>query len=362
MILTKKIRLLPTKEQEFLFKKSCGIARFTYNKMIHDNNILFKENKPFKNEREFRKEMTILKKQEDFSWLRDVSSNVIKQAAKDCQNAYNRYFTKISGKPKFKKKGNHNSFYVNYESFKKVKNGCHIEKIGTVKLSERMPNLKYSKYYSNPRIIFDGKYWYITFGIEVKEKEKIKDGRSLGIDLGIESFATTSDNIKFKSINKTKTVRKLNKKIKRYQRKLSKSKRLGKNRDKLKRKLSLMYRRLKNIRLNYIHQITTHLVKTKPRRIVLEYLRVANMLKNRKLSKSIHEANFYNFRVILEYKCKLYGVEFFLADEFFPSSKLCSNCNNKKEDLTLKDRIYKCNFCGLEIDRDYNASLNLSNL
>ena len=134
-----------------------------------------------------------------------------------------------------------------------------------------------------------------------------------------------------------------------------------KNIIKLERKIKLINRTLTNIRVNHTHQVTTEIVKTKLSKIVMETLRVTNMLKNKYLSEAISEQSFYRFAYFMEYKCKLYGIEFVKADMFYPSSKKCSCCGHIKQDLKLKDRTYKCNHCGLEIDRDYNASINLAN-
>ena len=123
----------------------------------------------------------------------------------------------------------------------------------------------------------------------------------------------------------------------------------------------IIYRRLKNIRENYIHQITNTLVKTKPSKIVVEDLNIKGMMKNRHLSNAIGKQGFYKFLTILNYKCLWNSIEFVKADRFYPSSKKCFCCGNIKKDLKLKDRIYKCSNCGLVIDRDFNASLNLAN-
>lgn len=130
---------------------------------------------------------------------------------------------------------------------------------------------------------------------------------------------------------------------------------------KLEHKIKLTYRRIKNIRENYIHQITTYLVKTKPCRIVIEDLNISGMMKNRHLSKAIAEQSFYRFSNVLKYKCEWNNIELLKADRFYPSSKMCSCCGNIKKDLKLKDRTYNCTNCGFIIDRDYNASLNLAN-
>jgi transposase, IS605 orfB family len=188
MILSKKIMLLPTPEQVIALKKSAGTARWSYNYMLSRNN----ESDTFINERDIRKEITLLKKTDEYSWLKEVSANIPKQACKDCQNAYNRMFKGEAGKPNFKKRGFKDSFYVNYETFHKTQNGCHIEKIGSIKTVEQIPTLDK---YINPRVVFDNKYWHITFSYEVEEhKEDLSKNRPLGIDLGIKTFVTTSDN------------------------------------------------------------------------------------------------------------------------------------------------------------------------
>ena len=356
MILSKKIMLLPTPEQIILLKKSAGTARWSYNYMLSRNN----ESDRFINERDIRKEITLLKKTDEYSWLKEVSANIPKQACKDCQNAYNRMFKGQVGKPKFKKKGFKDSFYVNYESFHKTQNGCHIEKIGSVKTVEQVPILDK---YLNPRVVFDNKYWYITFSYEVEDhKENLSKNRPLGIDLGIKTFVTTSDNQFFDNINKTRYCRLLYKRLKKLNRKLSRCKKGSNNRRKVITQIQITHRKLANIRRNYIHQITAYLVKTKPSKIVVEYLKVSNMLKNRKLSREISQCGFYEFRRMLEYKCKFYGIGFQLANQFFPSSKICSVCGNKKSDLRLNDRIYECDCCGVRINRDFNAAVNLSRL
>ena len=361
-----KIRLLPTLEQEILIRKSIGVSRFVYNWCLDKQ---LKSDK-FIIDNELRKELTKLKRTNEYCWLNEVGSNVIKQSAKDLCNAYKRFFNKISNKPRFKKKGVHNSFYVNYESMKKTKCGVRCEKIGDIKTSERLPKLMKNKHYMNPHIVFDGKYYYIAFVIEVNIELKENTSKIIGIDLGIKSFAVCSDGIIYKNINNTHTVKKLNKKLRRLQRYVSKKylkNKIGNrfikttNIIKLEHKIKLIYRRIKNIRENYIHQIVSCLVKTKPSKIVIEDLNIKGMLKNKHLSRAIVEQCFYKFIYILKYKCEWNNIELVKADRFYPSSKLCSCCGSIKKDLKLKDRTYRCSSCGLVIDRDFNASLNLAN-
>lgn len=368
MILSKKIRCLPTPEQLIKFKKSSGTARFVYNLMISENRKSYdeylksniKSKSPFISEYDFSKRITVLKKLPEYSWLSEVSSKVAKQACIDCDNAFKRFFKKLSGFPKFKKKGIKDSFYVRYDSIKATQRGFKCEKLGEIKTSEAIP--KVDKYY-NPRIIYDGKYWYITFGIEVPEKvNKNNIGKTLGVDLGIKTFVTVSDGTVIPNINKSKPSKSIYKKIKYFQRKLTRCKKGSKNRIKVIKKLQLLHRKLQCIRSNHIHQATTMLVKTKPAKIVIECLNVLGMLKNRKLSRVISEAGFYEFARQIEYKCKLYGIDFVKADRFFPSSKLCCKCGCKKNNLKLSERTYHCEHCGNVIDRDLNAAINLSYL
>ena len=206
-------------------------------------------------------------------------------------------------------------------------------------------------------------------GNSISKKFETKEG--IGIDLGIKDFATCSDGQVFKNINKTFKVRKIEKKLKREQRKKSRKylscKKMGKNLyecknfQKQKLVIAKLLFRLNCIRNDYTNKVINMLTKTKLKYITIEDLKVSNMIKNRHLSKAISQQKFYEFRTKLLNKCKEKNIELRIVSTFYPSSKLCSNCGHKKQDLKLKDRIYKCCDCGLEIDRDYNASLNLRN-
>lgn len=296
-----------------------------------------------------------------------MSNNVPKQAVKDACDSYKRFFKGLSGKPKFKsRKRSKKSFYHDNVKLKVKDNKLvKIEKIGWIKTNEQLPiGVKYS----NPRISYDNKYWYLSVGIEQEEIQEELTNVSLGIDLGLKNSATCSDGTIYKNINKTYVVRKTEKKLKRLQkqvsRKYEKNKKgkeyvKTKNIIKLEKQIQQTHRRLANIRNNYLHQTTTSIVKTKPYRIVIEDLTVSNMMKNKHLSDAIRKQGFYEFRRQLEYKCNFRGIELVIADRFYPSSKTCSQCGKIKKDLKLSDRVYKCS-CGLVIDRDLNASINLS--
>ena len=366
MMLLISVRLRPTKEQEQKLWQSAGTARYIYNWTISRQEENYKNGGSFIQDGVLRKEITQLKKTE-LSWLNEVSNDIPKQAVIDACNAYKNFFKGISKKPKFKsKKKSKNSFYNDTWKLKVKENKLVLlTKIGWVKTSEQIPiGIKYY----NPRITYDNKYWYISIGIEKEEIHQELIDVSLGIDLGLKELAVCSNGMVFKNINKTKTVKKLEKKLKRQQRKVSKKylkNKQGKeyvktcNIIKLEKRIQLLHRRLANIRNNYIHQTTSSIVKTKPYRVVIEDLNISQMMKNKHLSDAIRKQCFYKFRTYLQYKCQFYGIEFVVADRFYPSSKICSNCGEIKKDLKLSDRIYKCS-CGLTIDRDLNASINLS--
>lgn len=367
MILTKKVRLMPTPEQEKKIWQSAGTARFIYNYTLARQEENYKNGGKFINDGELRKEITQLKQTEKFSWLKEVSNNVAKQATKDACLAYKKFFKGLANKPKFKsKKKTKPSFYNDTDKLKVKKNQVLLEKVGWIKTSEQIP--MDTKYF-NPRVTFDGKYWYLSIGIEIEKPQVSLTGESIGIDLGIKDLAICSNGMTFKNINKTKTVKKLEKRLRRLRRKVSNKYQLNKegrkfvktsNIVKLEKDIRLLHRKLSNIRNNHLHQATTKIVKTKPSRVVMETLNIQGMMKNKHLSKAIGEQGLYEFKRQMQYKCEFYGIEIVEADRFYPSSKTCSKCGHKKAKLSLTERTYICEECGIILDRDYNASINLS--
>ncbi|MCY8232591.1 RNA-guided endonuclease InsQ/TnpB family protein [Priestia endophytica] len=350
MILTKKIRIKPTKEQEHRLWKSAGTARWTYNWTLRKQEENHKNGGKFLSNGTLRKELTALKQTKEYAWLYEVSNNITKQAIKDACNAYKKFFKKQTEKPRFKnRKKSKPSFYNDNVKLKVKKGEVLIEKVGWIKTSERIPM---GRKYSNPRISFDGKYWYI----------------SVGIDVGVKELAVCSDGRKFRNINKTKSVKKTEKCLRRLQRQVSRKYQMNKkgnrfiktsNIIKIESKIRHLYRRLSNIRTNHLHQATNDIVKTKPYRIVMETLNIKGMMKNKRLSKAIAKQGLYEFKRQIQYKCEKHGVEVVEADKWYPSSKMCSCCGKIKKDLKLSDRLYQCD-CGLVMDRDLNASINSS--
>lgn len=366
MILAKKIRIKPTKEQEHQLWKSAGTARWAYNWTLGKQEENHKNGDKFISHGILRKELTALKQTEEYAWLYEVSNNITKQAIKDACRAYKKFFMKQSDKPRFKiRKKSKPSFYNDNVKLKVKKDEVLIEKIGWIKTSEQIPmRVKYS----NPRISFDGKYWYLSVGVEEETQPTELTDVSLGIDVGVKELAVCSDGRTFKNINKTKSVKKAEKRLHRLQRQVSRKYQLNKegnrfvktsNIIKIESKIRHLHRRLSNIRINHLHQTTNDIVKTKPYRIIVETLNIKGMMKNKHLSKAIAKQSLYEFKRQIQYKCEKHGVEFVEVGKWYPSSKMCSCCRSIKKDLKLSDRVYQCK-CGLVMDRDLNASINLS--
>lgn len=373
-----KIRLYPTKEQEILLWKSAGTARFAYNWAKRFSDTYYRIFKKTVSCGAMRKHFTKVRKHKKYAWLNEVSSEIPQQAIKDFDNARTNFFEGRCEFPKLKtKKKTIPSFFHNNNKFVVDDGYIQIEKIGKIRMSDenRLPRGRYKKdkiKVTNPRIKHNGRYWYLSVGIEYEKTPLVLNpDLSIGIDLGIKELAIVSNFEKpFCNINKTKSVRKLKKRIKRLKRQVSRKyekNRRGKqfiktnNIRKLEHRIKILEQRLTNIRVNYAHQVTNTIAKTKPSRIVMETLNVSGMLKNRHLSDAIQEQGFYRFIQYMKYKSEKYGIKFIQADRFYPSSKTCSCCGHIKSDLKLSDRIYCCDNCGLIIDRDKNASINLAN-
>ncbi|MDQ0418746.1 putative transposase [Croceifilum oryzae] len=368
MILARKIRMKPNEFQLQQLWQSVGTARWVYNWALTRQEENYQQGGKFLLDGFLRKEITLMKQTEEFAWLKQVSNNVAKQAVKDLCIAYKKFFDRLADKPRFKNRRHSKpSFYHDTDKIKFKHDSVKIEKIGWISLAEhgRIPN---DAKVSNPRISFDGKYWYLSVGIEEPE-QTIELTESLGIDVGIKDLAVCSNGMIFKNINKTHTVRKAEKHLRRLQRKVSRKYEMNKegsrfvktcNIQKLEKRIRILHRRLTGIRDNHIHQTTTSIVKTKPSRIVMETLNIKGMMKNRHLSKAIANQKLAEFIRQIAYKCAKYGIEFIQADKWFPSSKTCSSCGCKKAKLSLSERVFHCDYCGESVDRDLNASINLS--
>lgn len=368
MILAKKVRLKPTEEQERQLWKSVGTARWAYNWALNKQIENYKNGGKFISDGELRKELTQLKKTEEYAWLKEVSNNVTKQAIKDLCKAYKNFFNGKAKHPKFKSKKKSRPSFYNDNMKLKVKDHLVLvllEKIGWVKTSEQIPmGVKYK----NPRVSYDGKYWYLSVGIEFEPIHTDLTDNVIGIDVGIKHLAVCSDGRVFSNVNKTSSVKRLEKRLHRLQRQVSRKYEMNKkgnrfvktcNIIKLEKKIRLIQRKLTNIRKNHIFQSVNAIVKTKPSVIAMEDLNITGMMKNKHLAKAVQDQKLYEFKRVIRYKCEWLGIKFVEVDRWFPSSKLCCNCGQIKKDLKLSDRTYTCD-CGNKIDRDLNASINLA--
>ena len=378
MVKAIKVMLVPNNVQNTKMFQYAGAARFAYNWALAKEKENYEKGGKFISDSELRKEFTKLRNSDEYAWLRNVSNNVTKQAIKDACNAYKNFFKGLQKYPRFKsKKKSMPKFYqdnikiqfsdthVKFEGFS-VGRKANKQKLNWVRLAEhgRIPT---DVKYKNPRISFDGLNWWISVCVEFPDCKVQLSDEGIGIDLGIKDLAVCSDTKKYKNINKSKTVKKYEKRRRRLQRSVSRKYEQNKKEGKYcktnnvikKEKLLLKANhRLTNIRKNYLHQTTSEIVNRKPKFICIEDLNVSGMMKNRHLSKAVQNQGFFEFRKQLEYKCSDKGVQLIVADRFYPSSKLCSCCGNIKKDLKLSDRVYRCG-CGNVIDRDFQASLNL---
>lgn len=372
-----KVMLLPNNKQRTKLFQCFGVSRFAYNWALNRQQENYKNGGKFISAFELQKEFGQLKELSEYSWLKECSSVIPNRAIIDACISYKNFFNGNSDFPKFKsKRKSKQSFYVygvcieftdTHVKLMKLSDSTrkNRRKLNWVRLAEtgRVPtNCKYS----NPRVTFDGINFWLSVAIEVEDSTEIPTNEGIGIDLGVKDLVICSDGNIYRNINKTKEVKRLEKKKKRLQRKLSKkyvSNKYEKTKNilKLEKELLRLNHRLANIRHNYIHQVTTEIVNRKPMFISLEDLNASGMMKNKHLAKAIQEQSFYSFKTILSYKAKSNNIQIIEVPMFYPSSKTCSVCGTVKSDLKLSDRVFICPECGNKMDRDFNASLNLKN-
>lgn len=350
-----KTELDPNNKQKTLFKKNCGVARFAYNWGLATLEEDYKNEKKLKPNAFLLGKIFNIIKREKYPWIYEASSRTPKSAFKDLEFAFKKFFNKQGGFPKYKKKGQKDSFTV-HENLTVTDKKIKIPKIGWVKLKQHdyIPQGKPK----SATISLRAGRWFVSVGYEHEITQGTWTEETIGVDLGIKSLAVCSDGEIFEA---PKKLKKKEKKLKRLQRKMARQKKGSNSRNKTKQKLAVQHYKIANERKDILHKTTSTLVKAKPQKtIVIEDLNVSGMVKNHKLAKAISNIGFFEFRRQLEYKCKWYGKVLVVADRFFPSSKLCSGCKNKRTDLKLSHRTYKCPKCGLKLDRDLNAAINLS--
>lgn len=364
-----KVKLHPTKEQIKQLNMNFGASRFAYNWALEKQKSNYENGGRFISDGELRKQFTQFKKEEGNRWLYDVINNTTKQAIKDLCIAYKKFFTGLSEYPKFKsRKKSKNSFYHDTAKIEFTETHVKLEKLGLVKLAEKNRIPLDCKNF-NPRISFDGISYWISLTCDIDEKQVLKQEvtEPIGIDLGIKVLAICSNGDSLKKPNITKEKRKL----KRLQKQAASQydllikKKIDKKSNrllKLEKKILKQYQRISNVLNNNIHQFTSYITNLNPSHIVLEDLNVTGMMKNEHVSEKVMQCKFYEIRRQFEYKSERRGIRLVIADRWFPSSKTCSCCGHIKDKLSLSERMYVCDDCGIEIDRDFNASLNLKKL
>ena len=375
-----KIEINPTDEQKSKIHRTIGVSRFVYNFYIARNKEIYKKEGKFVSGMDFSKWLNneYIPKNQDMKWIKEVSSKATKQAIMNGDKAFRDFFKKAKGFPRFKKKKNQDvkAYFPknNKTDWTLERHRVKIPTLGWVRLKE-FGYIPVNSIVKSGTVSQKADRYYVSILVEDDYIEVSKStNEGVGIDLGVKEFAVCSDGIKFKNINKTSTVKKVEKKLKREQRKLSRKYESLKIRNKnIKEgratrqniqkqvvKVQRLHQRLANIRTDYINKTVFSIVKQKPSYVTIEDLAVSNLMKNKHLSKAIASQKFFEFKTKLMSKCKQNNIELRIVDRFYPSSKTCSNCGKIKKDLKLSDRIYKCD-CGFTIDRDLNASINLKN-
>ena len=382
MLKSYKTEINPTNEQKQIINRTIGVCRFIYNFYLAHNKEIYLKEKRFVTGNEFSKWLnnTFVPNNQDYNWIKSVSSKSVKQSIINGEKSFKRFFKGQSKFPKFKKKSKSDvkMYFVKNDAKTIIQCERHkikIPTLGWIKIKEKgyIPTNYNTHIIKSGTISYKAGRYYVS--VLVEEQERIVEYNSnnfgIGIDLGIKDFAICSNGNTYNNINKTSKIKKLEKQLKREQRSLSRKyedyKKLNKiekevatrqNIQKQKLKVQKLHQKLYNMRTDYINKIVSELVKTKPTWITIEDLNVKGMMKNRHLSKAIAQQKFFEFRTKLLAKCNFLGIELRIVDRFYPSSKTCHNCGHIKSDLKLSDRIYNCE-CGYIEDRDYNASLNL---
>ena len=355
MLKAYKYRIYPDAEQMQFFAKCFGCVRFVYNRMLSDRIEHYNlTGKSLNN--------TPAQYKSEFTWLKEVDSLALANAQMNLNTAYRNFFRdKSNGFPKFKSKKNNNFSYTTNNQ----KGTVYVEN-GYIKLPKLKSPVKIRQHRSFEGVIKSctiskapsGKY-HISILVETEIQKLPESDMRVGIDVGIKDFAVLSNGESYKN---PKHLRKSEKRLAKLQRDLSRKQIGSSNRNKARIKVAKLHEKIANQRMDFLHKKSTEIIREN-QAIVIEDLKVKNLMKNHNLAKSIAEVSWSRFREMLDYKSRWYGRELIIAPPDYPSSQLCSDCGNRSSQTKdLACRVYICPECGLEIDRDYNASLNLLKL
>ena len=359
MLKAYKFRLYPNEEQRIYLAKTFGCTRFIYNQMLAERIKSYEENKDL--DIKTMKYPTPAQYKSEYEWLKEVDSLALANSQINLDKAYKNFFRdKSVGFPKFKKKGNTNSYTTNNQ------NGTVYIKDNHIKVPKLKSMIKMEQHREFNGLIKSctvsqvpsGKY-FISILVDTENIQLPKTDKKVGIDLGIKEFAITSDGEFFSN---PKNLKKSEKRLKKLQKDLSRKQKGSNNRRKARIKVAKIHEKIANQRKDMLHKVSTQLINEN-QVIVIEDLKVSNMIKNHKLAKSIADASWSEFRTMLKYKAKWCGREIIIAPSNYASSQLCSNCGNKSSQTKdLSCRTYICPVCGMIMDRDINASKNLLKL
>jgi putative transposase len=356
-----RYELDPNNIQRSHLAQHAGVARFAYNWGLEKRIARYKNNQGDDRFTDAMKQHKLLNsmKKNQFSWMYETSKCAPQEALRDLHRAFKNFYRGLKtgkkiGFPRFKRRGVRDSFRLT-GAIKFHERGIQLPRIGKVRIKEKRKSY-YSGRILSVTVRRRANRWFVSVTVEedIIDPQPVR-GAPVGVDLGVKTLATLSDGTTF--ANPRAMGRRL-RKLKQLHRFLSRKKKGSKNREKAKLRLAKMYLRVFNIRQDTLHKVTTYLAKSHSK-IVIEDLLVSGMLKNRRLARAIADVGFYEFRRQLEYKCGWYGSELVVVSRTFPSSKMCSHCGHRKKELSLSEREYHCEQCGLEIDRDLNAALNL---
>ena len=371
-----KTEINPSEEQKAKINKTIGTCRYIYNFYLAHNKSLYDKGENFMSGKTFSVWLNneYLPDNPDKLWIKEVSSKSVKKSIEDGCSAFTKFFKHQSGFPKFKKKDKSDvkMYFVKTDAKSTIwceRHRIKIPTIGWVKLKEKgyIPTTKDGYVIKSGTVSIKAGRYYVSVLVEIPDTKITTDNSNdgIGIDLGLKDLAIVSNGETYKNINKSARIKKLEKKLRREQRCLSrkyenlkKGESTQKNIQKQKLKVQRLHHKIDNIRTDYINKSIAEIVKTKPSYITIEDLNVSGMMKNRHLSKAVASQKFYEFRTKLKAKCDDNGIELRIVDKWYPSSKICHCCGAIKKDLKLSDRIYRCD-CGYIEDRDFNASLNL---
>jgi putative transposase len=365
MLKAYKYRIYPNKEQEAFFTKTFGCCRFVWNKMLEEKLSAYEKRKPISR-------ITPAKYKKDFPFLKEADSYALANVQLQLEKAFRNYFKnpKHFGLPQFKRKKNKQSYTtnnVNMNNSIKVdfeKGRLYLPKIKKLKTKKGIKIKLHRTFEGKIKSATvsrakDGEY-YVSILVETEEpRNKVTEPKSkaCGIDLGLEHFATVTNDFRTYKVEHPKYLMRMEKKLKKPQKDLSRKQKGSNNYEKLRRRLAKLHAYIYNARNDFLHKLSKAIIDEN-QVVVVEDINIKKLMKSN-FAKSISDSGWSKFLTYLRYKAEWYGRTLVQVDKFFPSSKLCHCCGYKKEDLALHERTWVCSACGEIHDRDVNASVNL---